>query len=104
MTLGQVTESLVLHFLTRKVVMLEYVYINIYIYIFPLFFLKKRSIICLQCLVSGIQPSDSVIYTYVYLFQNPSPFRLLQDIDIVCCAIYSRSLLVVYFIYSSGIF
>ena len=102
MTLGQVTESLVLHFLTRKVVMLEYVYINVYIFSL-FFFFKKRSIICLQCLVSGIQPSDSVIHTYVYLFQNPSPFRLLQDIDIVCCAIYSRSLLVVYFIYSSGI-
>ena len=41
MTLGQVTESLVLHFLMRKVVMLEYVYINIYIF-FPLFFFLKK--------------------------------------------------------------
>ena len=48
-------------------------------------------------LVSGVQQSDSVIHIHVsIIFQILLPFRLLQNIEL-----YRRSLLVIYFKYSS---
>ena len=47
--------------------------------------------------VSGVQQSDSV-YTYI-LFQILFPSRLLQDIE-YSSVLYSRSLLVIYFLFS----
>ena len=32
--------------------------------------------------ISGVQQSDSVIYTYIYFFQILSPCRLLQNIEL----------------------
>ena len=53
-------------------------------------------------LVSGIQQSDSVIHIHVsILFQILFPFRLLQSIE-QSLVLYSRSLLVICFIYGSG--
>ena len=51
-------------------------------------------------LISGVQQSESVIHTHIFfLFQILFPYRLLQNIEFP--VLYSRSLLVIYFIYSS---
>ena len=51
-------------------------------------------------LVSGVEQSDSVIHTHIsILFQILFHYRLLQSIEFP--VLYSRSLLIIYFIYSS---
>ena len=44
---------------------------------------KKWSIVDLQCCVSGVQQTDSVIYTYTYTynFQILFSYRLLRNIE-----------------------
>ena len=52
-------------------------------------------------LVSGVQQSDSVIHIHVsILFQILCPFKLLQNTE-QFPVLYDRSLLVIYFKYSS---
>ena len=78
------------------------------------FFLKKIEVQLIYnvVLVSGVQQSDSVIHIYVYvyiyiyiyiyiyvLFQIIFPYRLLQEIEF--SGLYSRSLLIIYFVYNS---
>ena len=53
-------------------------------------------------LVSGVQQSDSVIHIHTsILFQVLSPYKLLQEYWVESPVLYSRFLLIIYFIYSS---
>ena len=58
-------------------------------------------------LVSGMHQSDFAVYTYIRSFQVLFPYRLLQGIEYISLyytqgnVITSRSLLLIYFAYSS---
>ena len=55
---------------------LSFFFLSIFIFIY---FLLKCSWFTML-LVSGAQPSDSVLYMYIYAFQICFPYRLLQNI------------------------
>ena len=66
------------------------------------FILEYRWLTILCYLVSGVQKSDLVKYVHVsILFKIASPFRLLQNTEQNSLLLYSRSLLVICFKYSS---
>ena len=64
------------------------------------FFIEVQ-LICNVVLVSGVQKSDSVIHTYIFIFQSLFTCKLLQN-WVEFPVLFSRPLLVIYFIYSSG--
>ena len=51
-------------------------------------------------LVSGVQKSDSGVHTYIFIFQSLFTCKLLQN-WVEFPVLFSRPLLVIYFIYSS---
>ena len=63
------------------------------------FFIEVQ-LICNVVLVSGVQKSDSGIHTYIFIFQSLFTYKLLQN-WVEFPVLFSRPLLVIYFIYSS---
>ena len=73
---------------------------NEFFFLFCAIFLKFYwSIIDLQCCVSGVQQSDSVIHIFI-LFQS-FLLQVITEYWVEFPVLYSRSLLVTYLIYSS---
>ena len=68
---------------------------------FNLIFILYWSIVDLQCCISGIQQSDSLTYVHIsILLQIVFPCRLLQNTE-EFPVLYSRFLLIIYFIHCS---
>ena len=53
------------------------------------------------CVNSAVWHRDSVIYTFVYCFSDSSPIYVITEYWVEFPVLYSSSLLVIYFIYSS---
>ena len=66
------------------------------------FFKKNLSLVYHIVLVSGVQQSDSFIYIHISIvFQILFPCRVLQNTEYEFPMLYSRSLVIIYFMYSS---